>query len=238
MWIEGSGPRGSLRPWILDTYCLAIWILTRLDSRVLSGLGVHDRPADRGAGTEGGGAGRQAGDLAHRTDGLLHPTGRHRGAARRPGSHSPCPHCKVSDLLIPCSNVGDPDPQDPHVFGPPGSGSFPFLIDVLSGLKYCLQNRILTQNFCKKLNFLDWRWCACWQVIRKKYEEKNFFCILTVKSMKKEVGSKVRSGSILVRCMDPGIRIRTKMSRIPNTASVLWRDACCLLGGHTLDSTW
>ncbi len=42
------------------------------------------------------------------------------------------------------SSVGDPDPQDPHVFGPPGSGSisqrygsgsrsgsFPFLIDVV-----------------------------------------------------------------------------------------------------------
>ncbi len=42
-------------------------------------------------------------------------------------------------------NVGDPDPQDPHVFGPPGSGSisqrygsrsvsvsFPFLMKVLS----------------------------------------------------------------------------------------------------------
>jgi hypothetical protein len=26
--------------------------------------------------------------------------------------------------------VGDTDPQDPHVFGPPGSGSFPFLIKV------------------------------------------------------------------------------------------------------------
>ncbi len=48
------------------------------------------------------------------------------------------------------SSVVDPDleldPQDPHVFGPPrsgsisqrygsGSGSFPFLIKVLSGLK-------------------------------------------------------------------------------------------------------
>jgi hypothetical protein len=42
------------------------------------------------------------------------------------------------------SSVGNP--QDPHVFGPPGSGSisqrygsgsgsFPFLIDVLSGIK-------------------------------------------------------------------------------------------------------
>jgi hypothetical protein len=43
------------------------------------------------------------------------------------------------DLRI---SVGDPDPQDPHVFRPPGSGSviqrsgsFPFLIKVLSGLK-------------------------------------------------------------------------------------------------------
>jgi hypothetical protein len=54
---------------------------------------------------------------------------------------------------------------DPHVFGPPGSGSirrrgsgsgsFPFLINVLSGLKQCQQNKILTQNFSQKLNFLD-----------------------------------------------------------------------------------
>jgi hypothetical protein len=29
----------------------------------------------------------------------------------------------------------EPDPQDPHVVGPPGSGSFLFLINVLSGLK-------------------------------------------------------------------------------------------------------
>jgi hypothetical protein len=47
----------------------------------------------------------------------------------------------------------DPDPQDPHDFCPPGSGygsgsgSFPFLIRVLSG-KYNL-----TQNFCQKFNF-------------------------------------------------------------------------------------
>jgi hypothetical protein len=64
-----------------------------------------------------------------------------------------------------CS-VGDPepDPQDPHVFGLPrsgsirqrygsGSGSFPFLINVLSGLKEGMQKKILTQNFSKKLNF-------------------------------------------------------------------------------------
>jgi hypothetical protein len=42
----------------------------------------------------------------------------------------------------PGSTVGDRDPQDPDVFGPPGfvsqrygSGSFPFLRKVLSGLK-------------------------------------------------------------------------------------------------------
>jgi hypothetical protein len=67
-------------------------------------------------------------------------------------------HVSVSNLYIPVISVGDPDPepdpepdpdlQDPHVFGPPrsgsfsqrcgsgsGSGSFPFLINVLSGLK-------------------------------------------------------------------------------------------------------
>jgi hypothetical protein len=49
---------------------------------------------------------------------------------------SPC----IELTLIYCS-VGDPDPEtDPHVFGPPGSGSI---------------NNILTQNFSKKLNFLD-----------------------------------------------------------------------------------
>ncbi len=64
-----------------------------------------------------------------------------------------------SAKLLP--RVGDPEP-DPHVFGPPGSGSisesggsrsFPLLINVLSGLKYCLQNNILTQIFSKKFNF-------------------------------------------------------------------------------------
>jgi hypothetical protein len=42
--------------------------------------------------------------------------------------------CKDEDKLIclPISSVGDPVP---HVFGPPGSGSLPFLINVLSGLK-------------------------------------------------------------------------------------------------------
>jgi|LakMenEpi03Aug12_release.lakeMendotaPanAssembly.Ray.scaffolds.fasta_scaffold2815877_1 hypothetical protein len=52
--------------------------------------------------------------------------------------------CRPPDLLK--TRVGDSDPEDPHVFGPPGSGSasqrygsrsgsFPFLIKVFSGLK-------------------------------------------------------------------------------------------------------
>jgi hypothetical protein len=57
----------------------------------------------------------------------------------------------VLSLLPLTSSVGDPDPeQDPHVFGPPGSGfinpeyesgsgSFFFLLNVCSELKYCLQ---------------------------------------------------------------------------------------------------
>ncbi len=51
-----------------------------------------------------------------------------------------------SDEFDHCEVVGDPDSQDPHVFGPPGSGSirqrngsgsrsFAFLINVLGGLK-------------------------------------------------------------------------------------------------------
>jgi hypothetical protein len=69
-------------------------------------------------------------------------------------------------FLIVVLSVGDPDPhpQDPHVLRPPGSasgslsqrygsGSFPFLIKMMSELKYSLQNKIGTQNFSKKLKF-------------------------------------------------------------------------------------
>jgi hypothetical protein len=67
------------------------------------------------------------------------------------------------------TSVGDPDLEldpEPHVFGSPGSGSisqrcgsrsgfvsFHFLINAMSGLKYCLQNKMLIQNFSKKLIF-------------------------------------------------------------------------------------
>ncbi len=42
------------------------------------------------------------------------------------------PDQNESGSLAVLNSVGDPDP---HVFGPPGSGSFSFLIKVLSGLK-------------------------------------------------------------------------------------------------------
>ncbi len=61
----------------------------------------------------------------------------------------------------------DPDPQDPHVFVPPGSGSisqrygyvsgsgsFPFDFSHRFVERTCLQNRILTQNFSKKIKFV------------------------------------------------------------------------------------
>jgi hypothetical protein len=56
--------------------------------------------------------------------------------------------------------VGNPDPEpDPQVFGPPGPDQLVRGRDpapdpsLLSGPKFCLQNKILTHNFSKKLNF-------------------------------------------------------------------------------------
>ncbi len=73
-------------------------------------------------------------------------------------------------------SVGDPDPepdpQDPHGFGPPGSEpgsisqrygsrsgsgsrSLPFSHKCVEWTEIMLPNEILTQNFSTKLNFLD-----------------------------------------------------------------------------------
>jgi hypothetical protein len=57
-------------------------------------------------------------------------------------------------------------------FGPPGSGSLPFLTKVLSGLKKCLQNKILTQNFSKKLNIRTEDNVPAGKVMRKKIFKK------------------------------------------------------------------
>ncbi len=85
------------------------------------------------------------------------------------------------------------------------------------------KSNFLTQNFGKKLNFLDWRQCAC-HVIRKKYEEIFYFIFwlffASLKSVKKWVGSEVGSGSGVGSIGQRyRIQIRTKMSRIPNTGS-------------------
>ncbi len=106
----------------------------------------------------------------------------------------------------------DPDPSDPYVFGPTesvsisqryGSGSFPFLINVLGVLKQCLQNKIWTQNFSQKLNFFDWRWCACGQVRRKIMGKKTFFGILKVKEERSRIQSWIR-----IRIHESEVRIR------------------------------
>ncbi len=123
----------------------------------------------------------------------------------------------------------DLDPQVPHVFGPSGSGpisqrygsgseSFLFLINVLSGLKQCLQNKI-NIKFLQISKFVSLKIMCLWVIYKKKNME-NFFSILKVTD--KGVGSGVGSGSrarsgSLVRGIDPGIRIRTKMLRILNT---------------------
>jgi hypothetical protein len=55
-----------------------------------------------------------------------------------------------------------------------------------------------------------------WAIYEKQYEQK--ICFATVKSMKKGVVSGVGSGSIS-QSYGPDPRIRTKISRIPNTAN-------------------
>jgi hypothetical protein len=61
----------------------------------------------------------------------------------------------------------------------------PSLFSYMCWADWEFEHIILATNFC-----LDWRWCACWQAIRKKYEEKKF-PVASLKSMKQEVGSGV-----------------------------------------------
>ncbi len=82
------------------------------------------------------------------------------------------------------------------------SGSFPFLMKVLRGLKQCLQKRILTQNFSKEIKFLILK-IMC---LRASFKKNFLFFFASFKSLKK-VGSGVGSGSVFQRCgsadMDP-----------------------------------
>ncbi len=61
-----------------------------------------------------------------------------------------------------------------------GSGSFPFLIKVFSGLKYRLQNQVLAQNFSKKFNFKTENNVLASKLQEKNMEKNNLFCILKV----------------------------------------------------------
>jgi hypothetical protein len=71
------------------------------------------------------------------------------------------------DPLVRCMDPAlDPDP-DPSLF----------FIKVMSGLKYCLQNKILTQNLSKKSNLRLKIMCLSVKVIRKKYVKKKFFLL-------------------------------------------------------------
>jgi hypothetical protein len=87
--------------------------------------------------------------------------------------------CVSLNILIELlfNSVGDPD-QDPHVFEPPGSesissgygsGSFPFLIKVLSILKLCLENKFLSQNFSTKYKYLRLKISNNRKIWRKKF---------------------------------------------------------------------
>jgi hypothetical protein len=73
------------------------------------------------------------------------------------------------------TSVGDP--HDPHVFGPPGSGSV-FII--------------------QRYGYGSKSFPFYWQVIRKNMKKKNYF-LASLKLMKKEVGSGFGSGSISQR---------------------------------------
>ncbi len=113
------------------------------------------------------------------------------------------------------TNVGDPDPQDPHVFVPPGSGSLIFLMcgaDWNNTCKIKFWHKILAKNVIFRLKIM-----CLWASYKEKYEEKNI-CFASLKSVKKGVGSGVGSGAgSISQRYESGIRIRTKMSCIPNT---------------------
>jgi hypothetical protein len=75
------------------------------------------------------------------------------------------------------SSVGDPDPQDPHVFGPPGSGSisqrygsgsgsFFFLIKVLSGILKVTKDRRRIQSWDPLVIGTDLRIQICTKMSR------------------------------------------------------------------------
>ncbi len=104
------------------------------------------------------------------------------------------PACRLRQGTDPCSVLGirmflgrqDPDPL---VRGTdPAPGSFLFL-------KYCLQNRILTQH-SSRIDFLRLKVMCLWVSYKKKIWKKNIIFFASLKSLKRGV----ESGSISQRC--------------------------------------
>ncbi len=102
--------------------------------------------------------------------------------------------------------VGDPDPQDPHVIGPLGSGSRSISQRYGSGSgleqREILHKKIFTQNFSKKLIFktenIKIMFLRVRYRITKKILKKIFFASLD--SLKIRVGSGSGSRSISQMC--------------------------------------
>ncbi len=78
------------------------------------------------------------------------------------------------------------------------------------------QNRISAQNFSKKFNFLTTEDDVLWVSYKIKIWRKNNFYILKFIEEMSRIWSGSRSGCNSQR-YGSGVRIRTKMSRIPNT---------------------
>ncbi len=115
---------------------------------------------------------------------------------------------------------------DPHVFGPSGStcqmygsGSFPFPTNMLSKLKKCLTSQNFNTKCQQKIKFLRLKIMYLWVSYKKKYD---FFILKSLKSQRKQLDPDSEPDQV-ARGTDPGIwiRIRTKMSRIPNTGASL-----------------
>ncbi len=113
----------------------------------------------------------------------------------------------------PCS-VGDPDPDDPYVFGPPGSasGCGPFhhqakLVVNKSFDFYCFVTSLWL--------FIFEEWFKCTSVPNDRIHIR-----IWIRRICMFLGLPDPHPDQLVRGTDPRIRIRTKMSRIPNTGTV------------------
>jgi hypothetical protein len=97
------------------------------------------------------------------------------------------------------TSVGNPEPvpQDPHVFGPSGSGSgsisqeFRIRLRILPFSHKCVErteimhNKILTQNLWQTIKFVSLKMMRLWASYKKKYKKNIFIFFASLKSMRK-----------------------------------------------------